>query len=108
MTTLKQRVLRFITAIRHVSFMDLLHHFGDEAWGNEALSLTPMNLRLWDGISLQLSTALLQLIQEDRIKADIVGAELYTIDGGGLNLPVANAMRLYHTLHWLPVVFNPM
>lgn len=91
----------------HVTFVEMMDHFGDAAKGDLAISLPDVpNVYLW----AHLSEAFVAALEEARPRLDIAPSIflVYLIDGGVLSWPIAKraTKRGYKKPHWAPVTLS--
>ena len=78
--------------------------------GERTLGDNDKNIVVWDRMTDDAVTAVLELQEEGRIQSRTTTLFIYTFDGGGIvNLPIAKKPPAngYKELHWLPILLVP-
>lgn len=104
--SLKDEVYNYIKKYQHVSFAELTKHvpgFGGElAWTEEK-----KNQIYWHNMSDEAIDAMIELLDEGRIKPHSTSILVYMCDGIVPNLPIATSpKRTYKKWRWLPMTFS--
>ena len=105
--TLKAQILKMIEERPGCSFAELsrIEGFrGDFRMLSDGEETS--NVVLWDGISLEATDAIRELMREGLIQMETAHFLVYLIDGCTLSLPLAKWGRHYKQRRWLPVVFR--
>lgn len=77
--------------------------------GDRTIGDSDKNIIVWDGMTDDAVTALLELQEEGRIKSKTANFFAYMFDGGMLTLPLVKKppAKGYKKPHWQPVVLVP-
>lgn len=65
-------------------------------------------LIMWEGVTQDFCEALNHLLEAKKIEWETCSPLLYLLDGGSMNLPIANSFRDYKKERWFPVVIKAL
>ena len=106
---LKDRILEVVRTEGDATFTRLEQLEGFTG-GDRIIGDTDKNIVVWDRMTDDAVTALLELQEEGRIKSKTAEFFLYLFDGGGMpDLPIVKKppAKGYKKPHWQPIVLVP-
>ena len=65
------------------------------------------NITIWGGWSMEALNIINELLSNRVLILEIINPNIYVLFGTTLKLPIANAYKDYHEMHWLPMVLIP-
>ena len=100
---MKEKIKEFVLRMNHVSFAELTRAIPGSA-DERSLHGDNDSLIIWEGISVEFSEAIEQLLCDGEIAMTPCDPMVYFMDRGPIpKLPVAKKIKEYPKAHWLPV-----